>query len=30
MSTGTVEFKMKITDDGGLKKLEIDADGFKF
>ena len=26
MSTGTVEFKVKITDDGGFKKLEISAD----
>lgn len=28
MSTGTVEFKVKITDDGSFKKLEIDAEGF--
>lgn len=28
MSTGTVEFKVKITDDGGFKKLEVDADDF--
>ncbi len=28
MSTGTVEFKVKITDDGSFKKLEVDADGF--
>ena len=28
MSTGTVEFKIKITDEGGFKKLEVDADGF--
>ena len=28
MSTGTVDFKVKITDDGSFKKLEVDADGF--
>ena len=28
MSTGTVEFKVKITDDGNLKKLEVNADDF--
>lgn len=28
MSRNTVEFKVKITDDGGFKKLEVDADDF--
>ena len=28
MSSNTVEFKVKITDDGGFKKLEVDADDF--
>lgn len=28
MSTGTVDFKIKISDEGGFKKLEIDAEGF--
>ena len=28
MATGTVEFKVKITDDGSFKKLEISADDF--
>ena len=28
MSTGTVKFKVKITDDGSFKKLEVDADDF--
>lgn len=28
MATGSVEFKVKITDDGSFKKLEVDADGF--
>ena len=28
MATGSVEFKVKITDDGSFKKLEIDAEGF--
>ena len=29
MATGSVEFKVKITDDGSFKKLEISADDFK-
>lgn len=28
MATGSVEFRVKITDDGSFKKLEIDAEGF--
>ncbi len=28
MSTGTVEFKVKITDDGNFKKLEVNANDF--
>lgn len=28
MASNTVEFKVKITDEGGFKKLEIGADGF--
>ena len=29
MATGSVEFRVKITDDGSFKKLEISADDFK-